>query len=214
MYYRYVLFDFDGTLVDSVPLAVRIFNELASTHGFKHIHAKDMRPLKEASIKQKCELLGVPIYKIPQLLHVFRSRYREQLDSLDFIDGIEGVIRTAAEKSYQMGVLSSNDERVIQSFLHKNNAEMFHEIIGRSSLYGKASFLRKFLRQKQLSPKEVLYIGDEERDIFACKETGIDIAAVTWGFEGYEQLYQHKPRYLFTSPSELGRLLNTIDYST
>ena len=68
--------------------------------------------------------------------------------------------------------------------------------------------LKSILRNYKLHASEVLYIGDETRDIEAAKECNIPVASVCWGLNTKMALKQLDPDYLIDSPS---RLLEIID---
>jgi phosphoglycolate phosphatase-like HAD superfamily hydrolase len=53
----------------------------------------------------------------------------------------------------------------------------------------------------------VVYVGDEERDVVAARQAGVDIAAVTWGYNSPELLAVQEPDYLIDYPDELRTLL-------
>ena len=63
--------------------------------------------------------------------------------------------------------------------------------------------MKRIMKKEKLRTSEVLYVGDEIRDINAAKNAGIDIASVGWGYNTVESLKKHKPEYLITEPSEL-----------
>jgi phosphoglycolate phosphatase-like HAD superfamily hydrolase len=62
---------------------------------------------------------------------------------------------------------------------------------------------KKILRRYGIRKEEVLYVGDEIRDITATKNIGVDIASVDWGYNSREGLEEHKPEYLISEPEEL-----------
>ncbi len=70
-------------------------------------------------------------------------------------------------------------------------------------MFGKETKMRKIIKKEKISPNEVLYVGDEIRDINAAKNTGIDIASVAWGYNTVESLKKHNPEFLIYTPSEL-----------
>lgn len=43
--------------------------------------------------------------------------------------------------------------------------------------------IKKFLKEKKLQTEEVLYVGDEQRDVVACKKIGVEIIWVGWGYD-------------------------------
>jgi phosphoglycolate phosphatase len=121
------------------------------------------------------------------------------------------VLRTIAQKGIQLGVLSSNAEANIRICLRANGVtELFQFIVSYPLILGKARGIRRVLRAEALAPGEVLYIGDEVRDIEAARKAGVDIAAVTWGFQNSEILASCCPTYQIAHPEELLGLLNSV----
>jgi phosphoglycolate phosphatase len=66
------------------------------------------------------------------------------------------------------------------------------------------------MRELHLKPRQIFFVGDELRDIEAAQETGVHIAAVTWGYNSTPALTEAAPDYLFTNPSEISDLLETM----
>ena len=63
------------------------------------------------------------------------------------------------------------------------------------------------MMQRHLKSQEILYVGDELRDVKASQKAGIPVAAVTWGFNSRESLAASKPTYLFDRPIDFFQLL-------
>ena len=60
-----LVFDFDGTIVDSKDIGINIYNEIAEEYNFKKIDNSVVSNLSALSIAQKCKVLGIPVSKIP-----------------------------------------------------------------------------------------------------------------------------------------------------
>ena len=67
--------------------------------------------------------------------------------------------------------------------------------------------IKELLSQQALAPDEMIYIGDEMRDVDACRKVGMKIIAVCWGFNSKAALERKSPDYLVESPEELLKLL-------
>jgi phosphoglycolate phosphatase-like HAD superfamily hydrolase len=63
------------------------------------------------------------------------------------------------------------------------------------------------LRANYIAADEVIYVGDEIRDIEAAKRSKIPVISVTWGFNGTAILQQYQPDYLVHKPQEIIQLL-------
>lgn len=200
---KYVIFDFDGTLVDSKEIAVRVFNQLAEKHKFKKVELADIDHLRKLSIVERCRFLKFPMYKIPFLAAEFFSLYHSSMQNLVLFDGIKDVLHQLQENGYQSAIISSNAEANIREFLQKNNITTIQKIFCSSQLFGKDKVIKKFLKTSKLTPDEVMYVGDEQRDIVACKKSGIKIIWVGWGYDLIETVKQEFPDYIVHSPHEI-----------
>ena len=84
---KYVLFDFDGTLVDSREAFITAFNHLAHKYNFKKIEPANIDHLKGLSMIDRFRFLNVPLYKLPFLTKAFLSLYKSEVGSISLIAG-------------------------------------------------------------------------------------------------------------------------------
>lgn len=64
-----------------------------------------------------------------------------------------------------------------------------------TNIMGKEKTIKKLLTSHKLNPHEVIYVGDEIRDIKACRKIGIKIICVDWGYDAIEMLKINQPDY-------------------
>ena len=88
--------------------------------------------------------------------------------------------------------------------------EHFDFISSTSKLTGKSTHLRAIRKTFSLDLGDMLYVGDEIRDIKAAKKAGVAMAAVTWGFNSAESLQAESPEHLLSAPHELLHLVPPI----
>ena len=200
---KYVLFDFDGTLVDSKEVFITAFNQLADKYRFKKIGAADLDHLRHLSMMERFRFLRVPFYKVPFLTNEFLSLYRAGAGSLSLIDGMETVLEKITALGLPAGILSSNSVSTIQHFLERHSIAGISGVYHAGRLFGKDRTFRKFLKDKQLAGSEVLYVCDELRDILACNKVQVTPIWVSWGFEIKEALVNGDLRYTAHTPEEL-----------
>ena len=94
------------------------------------------------------------------------------------------------------------------SFLKNHELEQFFEFIyAGTTLFGKHKVIKKLLKEKQLLPHEVMYIGDETRDINSAKKSRVQCVGVTWGFNSSQALAKQEPDFLIHNPYELMTIL-------
>jgi phosphoglycolate phosphatase len=78
---------------------------------------------------------------------------------------------------------------------------------GGIGMSGKRTALQKIIEKYQIEKTELLYLGDEIRDVTSCIEVGVDIAAVSWGFNTRSALASANPTYILEKPEELRQLV-------
>lgn len=202
-----VVFDFDGTLVHSRPLAIQIFNELADKYGCSKIEEHLVEEYSKLNIKDRLKALNCSMYKLPRLLLDARKRYKSSVVELSLISGIEDVIRSLKQLNIKVGILSSNSEMNIRHFLQLNGIEFFDFVYCTSNLFGKDKAIAKMIKELGLEKADVLYVGDELRDIEACKKVKMASAAVTWGYDSEELILKGKPDCIVHHPKEIAKII-------
>ena len=200
---KYVLFDFDGTLVDSKEVFLTAFNHIADKYHFKKIDSANLDQLRHLSMMERFRFLRVPFYRVPFLTNEFLSLYRAGAGALSLIDGMEAVLKKITEIGLPIGIVSSNSVATIQHFVEKNGIPDISGIYCSGRLFGKDRIFRKFLKDHHLAGSEVLYVCDELRDILACNKVQVTPIWVSWGFEIKEALSGGDLRHTAHTPEEL-----------
>ena len=204
--YKLILFDFDGTILDILPHIVPFFNEFSEEFHFKPI--KDPEFTRNLTLKQIIKKHKIPFLKIPSLLRKVQKLQIENKDRIFLYKGLNEIIPQLSKK-YKLGILSSNSKKVINSYLKKNKLDnYFSFIIGYPRIFSKSVALTKILVSRGLKPSQVLYVGDEVRDIQATKIVGMDCASVTWGINSVNLLKKYNPKYIVNKPNDLLKILN------
>jgi phosphoglycolate phosphatase len=200
----HVVFDFDGTLADSAGLAVRLYNGLAAREGFRPLTAENLEALRSMPLMDRLPHMGIPVYRLPGLMVEVRRSFAGQMHTVDFHPGVPELLRGLHQKGLRLLILSSNDEANIRTFLSRHGVEELVDAVhGGASLFGKARMLRSLLKKERLHPEQLVYVGDEERDVEACREVGVRVIAVTWGVDTVQRLRGSKPDALAEKPVDV-----------
>jgi HAD superfamily hydrolase (TIGR01549 family) len=134
---------------------------------------------------------------------------RGNITQLQLIDGMGEILAELRRHVRCFGILTSNATENVDLFLRTHGLrDQFDFISSTSKLTGKAKHLKAIRKTFSLKNEELLYIGDELRDVKASQKAGIPIAAVTWGFNSRESLAASKPNYLFDTPRDFLSLLD------
>jgi phosphoglycolate phosphatase len=183
MRYRLIVWDFDGTLADTLEVSAEAFNLLASRHGFRPLD--DLAAVRRLSTTAFLRHHRIPLWKIPMLAAEFRMAVQGRMGAVRLFAGV-------AEVLHEM-----------RACLAANGAgDAFDFVVGYPRLFGKATAIRRLLRRESVGPREFLYVGDEVRDVEAARKAGVDVAAVGWGFHAAELLAGQTPTYFWAQPGE------------
>lgn len=203
-----LLFDFDGTIADSITPLVTIFNELAEKHHLpRKIKKEDISLLRQLHLQQVLQAFHIPVLQIPSLLYEGRKKFAQKIASLKPIEGIKDSLAKLKKEGATLGIVTSNSEQNVKTFLKANNIDSFDFIHSEKGLFGKDRVLIHVISHYKLSKKQTLYIGDELRDIDAARKAGIAIVSVTWGANAKEALAKEHPDYIIDRPSQLEQLI-------
>lgn len=205
-----VIFDFDGTLVDSKGIGITVFNQLAEKYKFKKMKEEDIEYLRKLSIRERCKVLDFPIYKIPFWAAEFYNLYKHSMNSLNMFDGIKELLDELNNMEYNVSIISSNAEENIREFLEKNQINYIKEILCSNNIFGKDKVIKKFLKSNRLKNSDVIYVGDEERDIDACKKVGVKNIWVEWGFDAIDTIEQKNPDFIANTPDAILNIVQSI----
>lgn len=202
-----VIFDFDGTLANSISLAIRIYNDHAAHFGSLPITESDLSLLRQlvrdkgyaSALKAK----HVRISRLPAMLVTISKEMRAHMAEVKPYEGVILALEELKAKGYRLGVLTSNQEHIVREFLETHQYPLFDFIVSEKTLFGKDKALKRIIKKFALDKRGVVYVGDETRDVVACHKAGIDVIGVGWGVAGPEGFSKAKPTKLIQSPQEI-----------
>ena len=205
-----IIFDFDGTLADTVPLMLTMVQEIAKEAGYeKRITAEDLEWVRNHGLKDIPKKFGIPWIKIPYLLIKGRDLLNKQMFSVPPCQGILEMLQALKEKGYILAVLSSNRKDSIQEFIVKHNlASYFDFVHSELNIFGKDKALLSLLKEHNMKIDESIYVGDEMRDIEACRKIKLDCISVGWGLNSSSALKDYGAQWVVEKAQEIMSLLH------
>lgn len=207
---KYIIFDFDGTIADTIPVMLTLIEELAKEVGYdKRITAMDLEWVREHELKEIPQRFGIPLIKIPYLLLKGRDMLNKQMFAVPPCKGILEMLQMLKKKGFKLAVLSSNRRDSIQEFIIKHNlASLFDFVHSELNIFGKDRALLSLLRQYKMPIAECIYVGDETRDIEACNKIKLDCISAGWGLNSPNALKKYGAKWIVTKPQDIVKLLN------
>ena len=203
-----VIFDFDGTLVDSFGLSVRLSNMLAPQYGFRTVRESEVPSLKKLPAHELFKRLEFPLYKLPAVLSRARKEMSREIEAISMFDGMAQMLERLADAGVRLGIVTSNSFNNVQKCLANNGVlERFDFIHAAKNLFGKHRVLGKLMKKMELPSDSVIYVGDESRDIEASRKVNIPVIAVSWGFQDRERLKKMSPDFLADIPADIEKFV-------
>ena len=201
---KVIIFDFDGTIADTYQAIVDITNSLASEFGYKTLNQEELLFVKNLSSREIIRQSEISLFKLPFLVKRVQKELGKQIGELDPILGMRVVLQKLKQQGYVLGIITSNIQDNVTTFLQSNELESCFDFIhSGTSIFGKHRIINQVIRRYNLKSTEAIYVGDETRDIRSARKSNVGSIAVTWGFNSEKVLAKHNPDYLIVKPEEL-----------
>ena len=187
---RAVLFDMDGTLLDSAPDFIAVIQAMRSARDLQPVTAQAIRDVVSGGARAMvaaafAEEPGTAAFEA--LREEFLQRYQAHCAVLTRpYPGISELLSDIERAQLRWGVATNKPlryaEPIMQQLqLHTRSAVLLcPEHVAQSK--PAPDMLLLACQQMALQPGEVLFVGDDERDIAAGRAAGCRTAAVTWGY--------------------------------
>jgi HAD superfamily hydrolase (TIGR01549 family) len=206
---KVIIFDFDGTLADTIDILLSITNRLSAEFGFKSATKEELAQLSNLNSWQILQYSGISIFKFPLLIRRLKAELHSEVPQIQLFPGIKEVLVELKKRGFQLGIITSNSRENVLGALEKNGLQDTFTFIYSGSTFGKHKVINKWLRIENINTEKVVYVGDEIRDIDAAKKTGIKVIAVGWGFNSPQALAAQNPNFLIERPQELIEIMNS-----
>ncbi len=204
---RTLIFDFDGTIADTLSAIIHNINEHAEEFKIRPLDEKDVEDLRGLSNAEIIKKYKIPLVKIPGLLVRSQKELHDRMHEVALFPGIRELVLELKDRGLGLGILTSNSEENVRKLLRARGLDVFDFIHSESNLLGKTRALLHLLQKHGLTRESIIYVGDEVRDIEACQKIPVDIIAVSWGFNRRELLGRHHPTYLVDTAAEIRELI-------
>jgi len=206
--YLSLIFDFDGTIADTLSAIIRLVNEHAKEFNIRPLAETDVDELRGMSNLDIIKKYKVPLVKVPYLVLRAQKELNQRIGEMRLFPGVKELVLDLKRLGFRLGILTSNSRENVQKFLRAQDLDVFDFIHAEQNFFGKNWALLHLLKKFNLKKEEVIYVGDEVRDIEACQKVNIAVIAVSWGFHRRKLLQDKLPTYLVDSPDEIRAIVS------
>lgn len=207
---RAVLFDVDGTLLDTRELILQATERTLSKFGFPAPAREEIAPLVGVTLENFYKI----ITKKEDVKHFCDSHVDFQVHNLNLVKPFTGVLetlKTIKEKGLKQAAVTSRRKITSVSLLQMNGlAEFFDLIVSEEDTKNNKPHpepLLFALNKLRVLPVDSLMVGDSNQDILAGKSAGVKTIAVTYGFKG-RGIVDSDPDYLIDNIADMLTIVN------
>lgn len=199
---QHLIFDFDGTIVNSGPLVYSCLSEYTNNCDYT------WNQLRELPSNEVVNALGISRMDLPKLILKIRAAFKNKISEQPIVEGIVKTMTQLKENGFQLHVVSSNSKENIEQFLQMHGlSEAVASTTSFFTIFGKASGIKSTLSDHGIDSAHAIYIGDETRDIQAAEKAGIKSMSVCWGYNAKATLLTYKPDFIAETPQEMVDIL-------
>ena len=207
--YKCIIWDWNGTLLNDVPLNMRIVNMLLNERGVRSLESEEYYksefsfPIIDFYRKIGFDLENEDFTLIArEYARLFDEGYPEA----DIFPDAEQMLYLIKHSGREQLIISASEQGyLLKQVEYFELSHYFTDILGVSDVLGSSKIERAkgWIKERGIDPKEVLFIGDTDHDLSSAKAMGADCILVACGHQSYETLCRchdkvlHNMRELF-----------------
>ena len=215
MKYHTVIFDLDGTLLNTLDDLHASVNFALAKNGFALRSKEEIRGFLGNGIRNLVQRSMPESASEPEtdaVFEAFKAHYSIHLeDRTKPYEGIMELLQYLKEHQVQMAIVSNKADKAVKELVRKYFRGFIETAIGEREGVRKKpepDSVVEAMRILCAERESAIYVGDSEVDFATAANAGLDCALVTWGFRQEDFLKSLKPKYLIHAPGELTGLLD------
>ncbi|MFI3301594.1 MAG: HAD-IA family hydrolase [Rikenellaceae bacterium] len=213
---KLVIFDLDGTLLDTVGDLAASCNAVLEKHELPTHDLDAYRQFVGNGIMRLVERILPEELRTPEFVAELRAEfvkyYTENIDKYTTrYEGIVLLIEALQRRDIALAVASNKFEAGTRKLVKKFFPNVyFAAVLGQRPdvpLKPHPAIIREIIQRTSYTPDKILFVGDSGIDMETAKAAGVDSVGVTWGFRDVEELKESGARYIVDKPMDILKLL-------
>lgn len=162
-----LLFDFDGTLANTLLFITKILMRRSHEFGLSDADGSVIADLRDKNIWEAIRSASISLFKLPFIIKACQHELYAHMQHIGLSrENLPRMLCALRRKGYILGVVTSNSKKNVKLFFFKEKElEFFDFIYFGKSLSGKRRVIRRVLKTRHLNPELTFYIRDETRDV-------------------------------------------------
>lgn len=211
-----IIFDLDGTLVDTLKDLCVSTNEVFREYGYNEFDIKKYRYFVGNGIKkliERCliESMG-DMSLLEEILYKFTINYENNcLRYASLYKNIKNLLNILKENNYLLFVNTNKNQDISIKILNKLLPNYFIKVYGINDKYPckPNPFIINLIKKNyNLKDDEIIFVGDSNVDIITAHNANVKVIGCNYGFRGKEELMKYDADYLIDDPLEILKIIN------
>ncbi|OEH92240.1 pyrophosphatase PpaX [Bacillus solimangrovi] len=201
-----LLFDLDGTLIDTNKLIILSFVHTLEKYFPGQYKEDDVLKFMGPPLEESFQELNPN--KLDEMVQTYRTFNHEKHDELvTAFDGVVDTIKTLHERGYKLGIVTTKIRPTVEMGLKLTGLDAYFDVVVTLDDVTHAKPdpepVNLALSQLGSNVESAMMIGDNSHDIEAGKNANVLTAGVAWAVKGREYLESYHPDYMLEHPSDL-----------
>jgi phosphoglycolate phosphatase len=210
-----LLFDLDGTLINSIPDLANSVNFMLKKLNKKTYDIDTISKwvgngatvLVKRALSGSVEIKNIDEKEFKKAYEIFMNHYSKNVCINTHL--YPQVKETLKKLPHKKAIITNKPYKFIKPILQKLDIDMFDLILGADSLDEKKPSPKPLLyAMEKLNEKEAIMIGDSKNDILAAKNAGIKSIALTYGYNHGEDILKYNPDFVFDKFSDILKVIH------
>ncbi|MDR2424859.1 MAG: HAD family hydrolase [Prevotellaceae bacterium] len=209
--YKAVIFDLDGTLINSIPDIADSMNRILEKFGYPEYTYEQYRLFLGRGIRRLVEICIPPEQanesNIDLIYNLMVEEYSDNCTEKTVVyDGIDNLLNRLSAKGVKLAVLSNKADSITQKICRiLFRSHRFEQILGATEQFprkpdpGSALYLAE---QIAVRPEDIFYLGDTGIDMETAQAAGFFPAGAAWGFRGSAELANANACFIASKPDD------------
>ena len=210
MRYKAVLFDMDGTVLDTLADLTNAINHTLSDYGMPLLEKRQVAQYLgngAAYLMSRAVPEGTPDALREEILRAYQPWYDSHCAILTApYPGIVPLMKALREAGVKQAVISNKQDTAVKQLAAQHFPGLLETAVGESETVRRKpnpDAVLAALREMGVEKRDAVYVGDTEVDLRTAENAGLACAVVGWGFRTEEQLHEAGARRIFRSAEEL-----------
>ncbi len=217
MRYQTVIFDLDGTLLDTLDDLAAATNFALAQHGLPLRTTEEVRWFVGNGIRKLIERAvpaNTPVDEQEAVLATFNKYYKAHCnDATKAYDGVMELLAKLRSAGCKTAIVSNKAYYGVQELVQRYFADKLDAACGERSGIAKKpapDMLLAVMEKLGADKQATIYVGDSDTDIETARNAGVPCIGACWGFRGREFLVQHGAELLAETPGEVLELVKEL----